>query len=414
MKKTMISEAVGMIDDRYITEAAEFTPQKKSVTVHRNLGFAVAACLVIAAFSVFAVMRGSRLKPSSSQEANDIQPRQGAVLPGPYNPQLSPYETAIVWPWNYKTELEKYSHAFLDGAEYYGVCSQPNMSALISDASLIGKSLGKCQILCDYEYQERSEYQEFDAYEINGADPEFIIAVKLDSGYALYRLNTDLTDMTLENVVNKLGIADKMEFTYTNGEVSPNKYGDIKISGGKELFAMLLDNERSRKALISNPKNTSGRGIALYAACPAYGTGNTFFQLNEDGTVSADLLGFTAVFDIGRDNAQRMIAYVKEHSEPASSTSLYNQIGGRVTEIGKGYIRINDTELCKDPADGRVYTVPTDDIRIKRCIEFSNQTRVGDIVAVSICGSIDPDGTVHGAYDLVGATITDGGVEVAE
>ena len=84
-----------------------------------------------------------------------------------------------------------------------------------------------------------------------------------------------------------------------------------------------------------------------------------------------------------------------------------------MTEVGEGYILIDDTAMCKKEEDGVVYKVYTDDIRIKRCLECLN-IEVGDTVGVSYEGEISVDDEINGAYSLYKGTLVDGDLAVPE
>lgn len=94
------------------------------------------------------------------------------------------------------------------------------------------------------------------------------------------------------------------------------------------------------------------------------------------------------------------------------------QLAGRVTEIGQGYVLIDDTEMCIDLNDGMVFKVLTDDLRVRRCFEFQGaEIRVGSVVVVSFDTPITASqgNTVDGAIDAKIAVIADnGGVLIPE
>ncbi|MBQ1208712.1 MAG: hypothetical protein IIX65_09295, partial [Lachnospiraceae bacterium] len=74
-----------------------------------------------------------------------------------------------------------------------------------------------------------------------------------------------------------------------------------------------------------------------------------------------------------------------------------------------------DSVLCKNPKDGMVFKVSTDDLRIRRCVEFGGIS-VGDIVVVDFKGEIkvDAGNLVEGAYSLSEGYLHDGFVAVPE
>ena len=96
---------------------------------------------------------------------------------------------------------------------------------------------------------------------------------------------------------------------------------------------------------------------------------------------------------------------------------LTQSIAGTLTEIGDGYVLIDDAVLCRNKDDGIVYRVLTDDIRIRRCLEWLGGFKAGDLVVVEYEGSIDDSNanTVRGAFSLQkGSLEANGAVAVPE
>ena len=85
------------------------------------------------------------------------------------------------------------------------------------------------------------------------------------------------------------------------------------------------------------------------------------------------------------------------------------------TEIGDGYVLIDDTVLCKDKKDGMVFKVLTDELIIRRYLECTN-IKVGDTVAVKFQTEIvlGEDNTVNGAISMYKGKVTDDGMAVPE
>ena len=86
-----------------------------------------------------------------------------------------------------------------------------------------------------------------------------------------------------------------------------------------------------------------------------------------------------------------------------------------LTEIGDGYILVDDSMLCENEGDGIAFMVPTSDVRVRRCVEFGG-LKEGDIVVVYFTGEIDAASgyLVNGAYSLAKGMVQDGYVSVPE
>lgn len=79
-------------------------------------------------------------------------------------------------------------------------------------------------------------------------------------------------------------------------------------------------------------------------------------------------------------------------------------ISGTVTEIGNGYMIVDNTALCRNPKAGKEYKVYTDDIRVKRWSE-SGEIKTGDLVAVEYEGKISGSCEITGAYSIFTGTL---------
>ena len=82
---------------------------------------------------------------------------------------------------------------------------------------------------------------------------------------------------------------------------------------------------------------------------------------------------------------------------------------GTIAEITDGYILIDDSVLCKDPADGIRYKVLLDDIWIFRFVD-KGFAKAGDIVQIMYEGKIDYDNAnlVEKPVDISLAYISEG------
>ena len=101
------------------------------------------------------------------------------------------------------------------------------------------------------------------------------------------------------------------------------------------------------------------------------------------------------------------------NSDEAEFSPYALTVSGTLTEIGNGYILIDDTVLCKNAEDGTIYKVYTNDLRVLRCIEYSS-IKAGDTVVVKYEGAISDNNEVTGAYSMYKGTLEDGDLLIAE
>lgn len=134
-----------------------------------------------------------------------------------------------------------------------------------------------------------------------------------------------------------------------------------------------------------------------------------FGAASADGYFATNIFDYEYSYFIGKEAAGQIISYVQKHStETMSSTSLPT-ISGTVTEIGNGYIMVDDTVLCKKSKAGKKYKVYTDDIKIRRWIE-SGELKEGDLVIVEYEGEISSNYEVKGAYSIFTGTLEENGI----
>ncbi len=110
--------------------------------------------------------------------------------------------------------------------------------------------------------------------------------------------------------------------------------------------------------------------------------------------------------------------YATNEGRGALTVPEMRYLAGRVTEIGDGYVIIDDTELCTDPEEGMSFKISIDDPRIKRCFEFAGYSiEVGSIVMFSFYAPITlgEGNTVDGAIDVnIGYLAGNGDVLIPE
>ena len=92
---------------------------------------------------------------------------------------------------------------------------------------------------------------------------------------------------------------------------------------------------------------------------------------------------------------------------------FYNSVAGIITEIGDGYILVDDSALCKDEKDGITFKILTDSMIVRRWIECYH-LKAGAVVMIEYKGNISKDYTVNGIVSMNEARIFEGGIYVEE
>lgn len=417
MKRYELSEAVGMIDDRFITEAAEFLPQKKSIVIRRFGVATVAACLAVVLLTAVIVTGLNKVK---SDEPADVPGSQAEASgrrfqPRPYNQAIAFSETAVIWSWEYMTENEKCQSAELNGIRYTCMSGDP-----LEDVSEIGESLGKCTVIgvdmtVDKEYRSERE-----AFAVKGADTGLVIAVKLGSGYFIYRTLPESFPETLGDVFDPYGLESRQVFSRFESYEGYTKLFEYTAGNGQELVRMIAQCRSCKTLDITSAGNeyiTDLKGIesvVFTVNCPELGICNKALRITKNGYIITNIFEAGYAFDIGTEMADKIITAALEQASKADPNEGDLVIGGRVTEIGEGYIKVDDTELCTQRDKGMVFKVLTGDLRIRRYIEYAVKPKIGDMVVVRYRGDIDPDGTVSDVLRIARAEFSNGLLNVPE
>ena len=135
--------------------------------------------------------------------------------------------------------------------------------------------------------------------------------------------------------------------------------------------------------------------------------------ISKDGYFATNILNYCCSYFIGADVAGKIIEYALNNSNEAEFSPYALTVSGTLTEIGKGYILIDDTVLCKNAKDGTIYKVYINDLRVIRCIECTS-IKVGDTVVVKYEGEISDNNEINGAYSMYKGILEDGDLQIAE
>ena len=135
--------------------------------------------------------------------------------------------------------------------------------------------------------------------------------------------------------------------------------------------------------------------------------------VTEDGYLWTNAFSYQYLFNIGEDAAGKIIKYTKENSTEAEYEPYRNSVAGTITEITDEYILVDDSVLCKNPADGIAYKVLLNDLRISRYVDHGI-VKVGDTVQVTFENDLGTDNTIADAIYISQAMISGGDVLIPE
>ena len=395
MKQTRISDAIGYLDGDLVSEAATYRKSRAKVRALR--WSALAACLSVI------VMATVLMIPKTTVDAAYV----GGIERYYENIVQAGEAGYYVFPWEYRTVSERFTEI-----EFSGVYHSRNES--IREA-LLGETLGTCTAKGWDTYTDKIYTDTFTVREIKGVSSEYMVAVGMEGTYYVYLKQTERAPDTLGELIALYGLKDNLRLEQYSAYENSTKKGYFRMKDGADVMALLCEYaEAPAWHEAGTQSRISGTYISFTATSESLGLYKHVFGVTADGYISTNIFEYGYVYYIGEEAASRIIAYVKANSEETESEPYEYTLAGTLTEIGEGYLFIDDSILCKNPKDGLVFRVPTDDIRIRRSVELG-RIKEGDVVVVRFRTLIDPETLiVSEALGIDVGYLSDGYVAVPE
>ena len=398
MKAKNMMEALNDVDYDMVEQALEERKGTKQTWIK---WVAAAACAVlvlgVGAFLLFGQQNRKPGDPSGGRWVTDgrylIQERG---------------ETAILWPWEYRTPMERYETMTLDGTPYHTRAREIR-------EELLAESLGVCETEGYDPYTETSYPAEFEVRAIRGVDPAQLVAVDLEGTWVVFvkgLLGEFPMPETLGEWMDACSLPDNLPL-----ERFSNANGEWYLADSDETVWQVLSECREAPCRIDDTVGPGeSRYISFTATSEALGVYKKALTVSEDGRLFTNLMEYGYVFEIGEEAAGRIIKSVTKHCKKTEVEPYYTFVAGALTEIGDGYILVDDSPLCVNEADGLVYKVLLDDLRARRCLEFPGDIGLGDFVVVEYSGTVDSahENTVTGAFSISEAIFAENGAQIPE
>lgn len=397
MKTPRISEAIGNLPEDLVNGAVTYkrTSKKKSFIKWGS----IAACfmvMVMAAALIVPMFLGG-------------DPISIGGIDRDYKGVISGSEGDIEFPWEYKLTYEKYYTVKYNGNEY-------RTRARAINESLLGEVLGTCTAQGVDSYTDKTYTETFDVRKINGVSEEKMIAVGMDNEYYVYFNDEVKCPATFGELLDAYNLSETLPLIKFSVNEGYKEKGYYQIPDDEYIWQVLSEC-RNAEFYAENDKWSRGdrNYLSFTATSEALGVYKKVFYITEDGYVSTNVFNYSYVYYIGEDAANKIITHAKNNATEAKREQYEYTIAGTITEIGDGYVLIDDTVLCKDKKDGMVFKVLTDELIIRRYLECTN-IKIGDTVAVKFQTEIvlGEDNTVNGAISMYKGKVTDDGMAVPE
>ena len=330
--------------------------------------------------------------------------KNDATAESKYKYHVSKTERAIEWPWKYKTPAEKYPVVKFNGKQFT-VKSQNSIHT-----EVMGEVIGNC-VAEGLDSDTGKAYTEtFEVRKIHGISEELMIAAGNEDGFYVYAADESTAPDTLGKLLELYGLSQNIELNYVTKCENYEEKEELLLDNDDEIWQILAGRSDAK---LDNTSDFFERENRIYLAFTAtsetLGVYNRVIYISEDGYFATNILDYEYSYFIGKEAAGQIIRYVQKHSTETKSSSSAPTISGTVTEIGNGYIMVDDTVLCKKSKAGKKYKVYTDDIKIRRWIE-SGELKEGDLVIVEYEGEISSNYEVKGAYSIFTGTLEENGI----
>ncbi len=400
MRRKKISETIGKINPNYITEAATFAMQRR--TTRRPLWVrlgAVAACFAAV------LIAGVLIIPTLNKGNAPIS--IGRIDRNYKDFNISGSESAIEWMWEYMTIYEKYPTITFDGREY-------RTRAMAISKSLLGESLGGCTADGFDSHTDKHYTETFDIYRIIGISEKHLIAVGMENEFYVYLRNDSTPPSTFGEFLDAYQLTQTLPFHRFSAHEDGDEKGYYIVNDDSHIW-QILSECRDAKPVSTDSWNLASKDyLSFTATSEALGVYKRALYITADGYLWTNIFNYGYIYQIGEEAANKIITYATENATETEFEPYEYSLAGTLTEIGDGYLLLDDSILCVDQSEGMVFKVMTDDLRIRRCLEFGIE--VGDTVVVKFTGAINVQegNVIEGAYTLYKGTLIDGNVAIPE
>ena len=397
MRGCEILEAIEHLHPAYIEAAAE-KPKAKNAGWLKWGAMVACLCLVVAA--------GISMLPGN----NTVQTSIGGVMREYKDVSVASPEVAIEWPWEYKTLYEQFSTIIYDGREY-----TVKTIGLAADESAIGEKLGVGEGVGYDAYTEQEYRQSFDVWQISGISADLMIAAEMDGQFYTFKYSEYVPPATLGEVLDNYSLPQTLALNHFAVYDDGKEIGYYSLPDDDYIWQTLAGCRDAQFVEDGAGGRISRDRITFTATSEALGVYKRAFYVSADGYVDTNVFDWAYTFYIGEDVAADIISYVQKNAVKAEREPYTYSLVGTLTEIGDGYILVDDSILCANEDDGMVFKVLTTDLRVSRFIDHQ-EVSSGSIVAVTFTKpvNVEDGNVVSGAISMAKGALYDGEVAFSE
>ena len=397
MRGREMLDAIENLNPAYIEAAAEKPKTKKPNWLKWG---AMAACLAVVVIAGISMLPGN----------NTVQTSIGGVMREYKDVSVASPEVAIEWPWEYKTLYEQFSTIIYDGREY-----TVKTIGLAADESAIGEKLGVGEGVGYDAYTEQEYRQSFDVWQISGISADLMIAAEMDGQFYTFKYSEYVPPATLGEVLDNYSLPQTLALNHFAVYDDGKEIGYYSLPDDDYIWQTLAGCRDAQFVEDGAGGRISRDRITFTATSEALGVYKRAFYVSADGYVDTNVFDWAYTFYIGEDVAADIISYVQKNAVKAEREPYTYSLVGTLTEIGDGYILVDDSILCANEDDGMVFKVLTTDLRVSRFIDHQ-EVSSGSIVAVTFTKpvNVEDGNVVSGAISMAKGALYDGEVAFSE
>ena len=295
-------------------------------------------------------------------------------------------EVAIEWGWEDMTDGERYTNLEFDGETYH---MRGTVSNYLGERLASGEAYGFA-----WDQGNARHAISCEIYSLTFSPDHSVIAVQFEGTSKFYRFECEREydpPKTIGEFIETRKLAEVLPLTtlyYSDGGWEETRYS-LSAESSDEVWRILVECDDAPFAKGYEYYNNK-EDVSFSATSEVLGIRNLSFTINEEGYIITNIEQYGYYYNIGVEAAREVIDYVKAHMtepQPVEKPSVY-RIVGTVTEIGDGYIKVDDSIIMKNPEDGLIFTVVTQDKRLSRVV---NLLRVGSQIMVVYDGFVSKE-----------------------
>ncbi len=309
---------------------------------------------------------------------------------------ISKSESGILWPWEELTDAERYTQMSYDGKAYL---MRGTVQNYLGEKLTDGEAYGFEE---DWSTGKRTQHMiSCEIYSLTFSPDHSVVAVRFEGQNEFYRYECERSydpPATLGEFIETRKLPEVLPLTtlYYNSGKSETKQS-LSREDSNAVWEILA--KYGEAPFVKNYTYYHNQeDVGFSATSEVLGIRNLSFTINEEGYIVTNIEQYGYYYNIGKEAAREVIDYVKTHMTkpaPESQTTTYTVVG-TVTEIGDGYIKVDDSILMKNPEDGLEFTIVTERKELSRVV--THLLRVGSRVMVTYDGFVSKEDPLRIEY----------------